>query len=225
MNRIEFGFVKLNIRANHPVVVAAAVVAAAVVAATVVAATVVAAVVAAAVVAAAVVVGPTVVAPAVVAPAVVAPAAVVGAAVVAFEQELLARTGTLGSLQLQVRSVWTARYANEVHRAWLYLVRGTPRSPWSLPYNSLPQAMVVEVMLLQITVCTFPVDCTVVKQLRNLSSGQRQTTSVEEPDTGAGAAAVAAPGAGGDPGLHSPFFFVIVVISITPGTGWQKREL
>ena len=78
------------------------------------------------------VVGPTVVAPAVVAPAVVAPAvvpaAVVGAAVVAFEQELLAGTRTLGSLQLQVRSVWTARYANEVHRAWLYLVRGTPRT-------------------------------------------------------------------------------------------------
>ena len=207
-------------------VVAALVVVAVVVAATVVAAVVVAAaVVAAAVVAAAVVVGLTVVAPVVVAPAVVAPAAVVGAAVVAFEQELLAGTGTLGSLQLQVRSVWTARYANEVHRAWLYLVRGTPRSPWSLPYNSLPQAMVVEVMLLHMTVCTFPVDCTVVKQLRNLSSGQRQITSVEDPKTGVGAAAVAAPGAGGDPGLHSPFFFVIVVISITPGTGWQKREL
>ena len=146
-------------------------------------------------------------------------------AVVAFEQELLARTGTLGSLQLQVRSVWTARYAKEVHRAWLYLVRGTPRTPWSLPYNSLPQAMVVEVMLLHMTVCTFRVDCTVVKQLRNLSSGQRQITSVEEPETGVGAAAVAAPAAGGDPGRHSPFFFVIVVISITPGTGWRKREL
>ena len=85
--------------------------------------------------------------------------------------------------------------------------------------------MVVEVMLLQITVCTFPVDCTVVKQLRNLSSGQRQITSVEDPETGVGAAAEVATGAGGDPGLHSPFFFVIVVISITPGTGWQKREL
>ena len=92
----------------------------------------------------------------------------------------------------------------------------------SLPYRSLPQAMVVEVMLLQITVCMFPVDCTVVKQLRNLSSGQRQITFVEEPMTGAGAAAVVDAGAGGDPGRQLVFvtFFVIVFMAITPGTGW-----
>ena len=91
----------------------------------------------------------------------------------------------------------------------------------SLPYSSLPQAMVVEVMLLQITVCMFPVDCTVVKQLRNLSSGQRQITFVEEPMTGAGAAAVVDAGAGGDPGRQLLFtFFVIVFMFITPGTGW-----
>ena len=117
-----------------------------------------------------------------------------------------------------------AKYALEVHRAWLYLVRGTPRIPMSLPYSSLPQAMVVEVILLQITVCTFPVDCTVVKQLRSLS-GQRQITFVEEPETGARAAAVVDRGAGGDPGRQSVIFFVMVVIFITPGTGWKKRVL
>ena len=85
----------------------------------------------------------------------------------------------------------------------------------SLPYSSLPQWMLVEVMLLQITVCMFPVEFTVVKQcLSNLSSGHLQTTFVEEPKTGA---------AGVDAGLHvSSTFFLIVVMLITPGTGWHR---
>jgi len=90
----------------------------------------------------------------------------------------------------------------------------------SLPYRSLPQAMVVEVMLLQITVCMFPVDFTVVKQLRNLSSGHLQITLVEEPRTGAVVAAAVEAGALVEPCLQEvSTFCVIVVISITPGTG------
>ena len=78
--------------------------------------------------------------------------------------------------------------------------------------------MVVEVMLLQITVCMFPVELTVVKQLRNLSSGHLQTTFVEEPKTGAAAVVeLSAPGR-----QVPPTFFLIEVISFTPGTGWQR---
>jgi len=200
-----------------PAVVAPAVVAPAVVAPAVVAPAVVAPAVVAPAVVAPAVVAPAVVAPAVVAPAVVAPAVVPAAVVVSSEQELLAGTGTLGSLQLHVRSVWTLRYALKVHRAWLCLVRGTPRMPMSLPYRSEPQAMVVDVMLLQITVCMFPVDWTVVKQLRNLSSGHLHTTSVVEPKTGAAEAAAAVELS--DPGRQELSFFLIVVISFTPGTG------
>jgi len=77
--------------------------------------------------------------------------------------------------------------------------------------------MVVDVMLLQITVCMFPVDWTVVKQLRNLSSGHLHTTSVVEPKTGAAEAAAAVELS--DPGRQVLSFFLIVVISFTPGTG------
>jgi len=89
----------------------------------------------------------------------------------------------------------------------------------SLPYKSLPQAMVVEVMLLQITVCMFPVDFTVVKQLRNLSSGHLQTTLVEEPMTGAVVAAAVEAGALVEPCLQEVSTFFVIVMSITPGTG------
>ena len=91
----------------------------------------------------------------------------------------------------------------------------------SLPYSSVPQAMVVEVMLLQITVCMFPEDFTVVKQVvrnLNLSSGHLQTTFVEEPKTRAAAVVELS-----DPGRQvAPTFFLIIVMSMTPGTGWQK---
>ena len=81
--------------------------------------------------------------------------------------------------------------------------------------------MVVEVMLLQMTVCMFPVELTVVKQLRNLSSGHLQTTFVEEPKTGAAAVVeLSAPGR-----QEPPTFFLIDVISLTPSTGWQKTIL
>ena len=74
--------------------------------------------------------------------------------------------------------------------------------------------MVVEAMLLQITVCMFAVEFTVVKQcLSNLSSGHLQTTFVEEPKTGAVV----------ESGLHlSSTFFLIDVMLVTPGTGWYR---
>ena len=209
-------------------VVAAAVVAAAVVAAAVVAAAVVAAAVVAAAVVAPAVVAPAVVAPAVVAPAVVAPAVVAAAVVTSDGQAPLAGTGTLGSLQLHSRSIWTARYDLTLHRGWLYLVRGCPRMPMSLPYRSLPHAMVVDVRLLQITVCMLPVDFTVVKQVsRKRSSGHRQVTLVSEPNVCPGAAVAGATVVAlSEPGRQNKSpktFFLIDFILSTPFTGWQKR--
>ena len=156
--------------------------------------------------------------PVVVAPAVVVAATVVAAAVVSScGHELLAGTGTLGSLQLHSMSVRMLRYALVVHRAWLCLVR--VMMPRSLPYSLLPQAMVTEVILLQVTVCWFPVEFTMVEHVRVLSSGHLQTTFVSEPSTADEAAAVLL----SDPGRQIPdVFFLIVVISLTPATGWEQ---
>jgi len=93
----------------------------------------------------------------------------------------------------------------------------------SLPYSSLPQAMVVDVKLLQVTVCMLPVETTVVKQLRKRSSGQRQVTLVLEPNTVVAGAAVAAAATVVDPelGRHAapPTFALIDLMFITPDTG------
>ena len=209
------------------VVVTAAVVVAAAVVVTAACVVIAAVVVDAAVVVTAAVVVPTAVVvadgvvvttPVVVAPAVVVAATVVAAAVVSScGHELLAGTGTLGSLQLHSMSVRMLRYALVVHRAWLCLVR--VMMPRSLPYSLLPQAMVTEVILLQVTVCWFPVEFTMVEHVRVLSSGHLQTTFVSEPSTDEAAAVVLS-----DPGRQIPVvFFLIVVISLTPATGWQQK--
>ena len=106
-----------------------------------------------------------------------------------------------------------AKYVLEIHRAWLYLVRGTPRIPMSLPYSSLPQAMVVEVMLLQVTVCMFPVELTTVRHLVNnsRSSGHRQIIFVEEPVVPV------------ELSLQGETCFLTEVMSKTPGTGWKRK--
>ena len=86
------------------------------------------------------------------------------------------------------------------------------------PTSSLPQEMVVEFMLLQITVCVFPADLTVVVHVNSLSSGHRQTTFVEEPRTGGtGAISVEISDAGQDT-------LSFKVISPSPSTGWKVAD-
>ena len=58
-----------------------------------------------------------------------------------------------------------------------------------------------------------------VEHVRVLSSGHLQTTFVLEPSTDEAAAVVLS-----DPGRQTPdVFLLIVVISLTPATGWQQK--
>ena len=77
--------------------------------------------------------------------------------------------------------------------------------------------MVVEVTSLQVKVCVFPVEFTVVKhEAKVRSSGHRQSTFVEEPMTTCGAAGAEVELSGQ---ATSPTFFLTDLISETPGTG------
>ena len=84
--------------------------------------------------------------------------------------------------------------------------------PVFFPRRLLPQAMVVEVMLLQVTLCMFPVELTTVRHLVNnsQSSGHRQIIFVEEPVVPV------------ELSLQAETFFLTEVMSKTPGTVWKR---